>query len=366
MNDVSEMTMDTAAQDRDALVERLLESAVSTFNIHAVHLGTQMGFYDVLAEGPVTVAELADRTDTQVRYVREWLEHQTVTGIVRVENPDDASHVRRFTLPEGHREVLTDRESLNYLAPLAQITVGAVSPLSALMDAFRKGGGVPYEDYGVHLLEGQAGMNRAALLYPLGQEWLPAIPDVHQRLQAAGARIADMGCGAGWSSIGMARCYLNAVVDGFDLDVASVQLAQKNVADAALTDRVSMQVRDAGDPVHTGRYDLVTAFECLHDMSDPVSALRAMKQLAKADGAVIVMDEKVGETFSPAGNEVEPLMYGFSVFHCLPVGMAEHPSVGTGTVMRPDTLRSYAMEAGFNEVEILPIDTYFFRFYRLR
>ncbi len=104
----------------------------------------------------------------------------------------------------------------------------------------------------------------------------------------------------------------------------------------------------------------------LDDMSDPVSALRAMKRLAKAGGAVIVMDEKVGETFTPAGNEIEPLMYGFSVFHCLPVGMADHPSVGTGTVMRPDTLRGYAREAGFQEMEILPIDTFFFRFYRLR
>jgi 2-polyprenyl-3-methyl-5-hydroxy-6-metoxy-1,4-benzoquinol methylase len=366
MNEVSEMTMDTAAHDRDALMERLLESAVSTFNIHAVHLGTQMGFYDVLAEGPVTVAELATKTDAHARYVREWLEHQTVTGVVRVENPDDAPDVRRFMLPEGHREVLTDRERLNYLAPLAQVTVGAVSPLDALMNAFRKGGGVPYEDYGVHLLEGQAGMNRAAFLYQLGQEWLPAVPDVHARLQSEDARIADVGCGAGWSSIGMARCYPNAAVDGFDLDTASVEVAQKNVNEAGLTDRVSMQVRDAGDPAHTGRYDLVTALECVHDMSDPVGALRAMKQLAKADGAVIVMDEKVGDAFSPAGNEVEPLMYGFSVFHCLPVGMAEHPSVGTGTVMRPDTLRGYAMEAGFDEVEILPIDTYFFRFYRLR
>ena len=99
MNDVSEMTMDTAAQDRDALMERLLESAVSTFNIHAVHLGTQMGFYDVLAEGPVTVAELADKTDTHVRYVREWLEHQTVTGVVRVENPDDALGCAAFHAP---------------------------------------------------------------------------------------------------------------------------------------------------------------------------------------------------------------------------------------------------------------------------
>jgi 2-polyprenyl-3-methyl-5-hydroxy-6-metoxy-1,4-benzoquinol methylase len=164
----------------------------------------------------------------------------------------------------------------------------------------------------------------------------------------------------------MANSYPNAHVDGLDLDQASIELARKNVAEAGLSDRVRMELRDAGDPELAGKYDLVVALECVHDMSDPVSALRAMKRLAKAGGAVIVVDEKVGEAFTAAGNDIERLMYGFSVFHCLPVGMAEQPSAGTGTVMRPDTLRGYAQEAGFGEMEILPIDTFFFRFYRLR
>lgn len=357
--------MDTAAKERDALMERLLEAAVSTFNIFSVHIGDRLGFYRELAAEPMTAPGLAARTGTHARYVREWLEQQTVAGILRVDDPNSPPEERRFSLPQGHREVLVDRESLNFLAPIAQITVGALSPLEKLMTAFRQGGGVDYEDYGADLVEGQAGMNRAAFLYQLGQEWLPAVPDVHERLQAGGARIADLGCGAGWSSIGMANNYPNARVDGFDLDQASIELARKNIAAAGLTDRVQMQLRDAGDPELAGQYDLVTAFECVHDMSDPVSALRAMKRLAKEGGAVIVMDEKVGETFTPAGNEIEPLMYGFSVFHCLPVGMADHPSVGTGTVMRPDTLRGYAQEAGFQQAEILPIDTFFFRFYRL-
>ena len=115
--------------------------------------------------------------------------------------------------------MLVERDSLNHLAPLAQITVGAVYPFAALLDAFRTGGGVPYRDYGVDMREGQAGMNRAAFLYQLGAEWLPAIPDVHARLQAdPPARVADVGCGAGWSSIGIARAYPKARVDGFDLD----------------------------------------------------------------------------------------------------------------------------------------------------
>ncbi|MDA1315750.1 MAG: methyltransferase domain-containing protein [Acidobacteria bacterium] len=366
MTTAEQIAIDRAAQDRDALMERLLQSAVSTFSLFAVHIGSQLGFYRALAAEPLTATTLVARTNTHERYVREWLEQQTVAGILKVEDLDSPADERRFTLPEGHREVLADRESLNYLAPLAQITVGALSPLDKLIAAFRNGGGVAYEDYGADLVEGQAGMNRAAFLYQLGQEWLPAISDVHERLQAEGARIADLGCGAGWSSIGMANSYPSVRVDGFDLAQASVELVRKNVAEAGLSDRVRMDVRDAGDPELAGKYDLVVALECIHDMSDPVSALRAMKRLAKTGGAVIVMDEKVGEAFTPAGNEIEPLIYGFSVFHCLPVGMAEQPSVGTGTVMRPDTLRGYAQQAGFREVEILPIDTFFFRFYRLR
>jgi len=132
-----------------------------------------------------------------------------------------------------------------------------------------------------------------------------------------------------------------------------------------LTDRVDVRLRDAADPALAGRYDLVTAFECLHDMSDPVAALRTMRRLAGEGGTVLVVDERVGEVFTPEGNDVERFMYGFSVFHCLPVGMADQPSVGTGTVMRPPTLRRYAQEAGFRDVEILPIDNFFFRFYRL-
>jgi hypothetical protein len=123
-------------------------------------------------------------------------------------------------------------------------------------------------------------------------------------------------------------------------------------------------VRDAADPALSGSYDLVAAFECLHDMADPVGALRAMRGLAGAQGAVVVMDERVGESFAARNDDTEWFMYGFSVLHCLPVGLADQPSAGTGTVMRPDTFRRYALEAGFRDVEVLPIDNYFYTFYR--
>lgn len=356
------------AAERDAFVERLLNSATAAFDIFAVYLGDRLGFYEALADGQaLTSGELATRTGTHERYVREWLEQQAVTGILRVEDATQDARARRFRMPEGHAEALVDRDSLNYMAPLAQLVVGAIHPLDALVNAYRNGGGVPFHAYGPDLREGQARINRASFLQLIGTEWLPAMPDVHARLQSgAPARVADIGCGAGWSCIGIAQAYPGAHVDGFDLDEASVAMARQHVREAGLTDRVTISARDAGDPALAGRYDLVTAFECLHDMADPVSALRSMRRLAGDDGAVLVVDERVGDTFTPRGNDVEGMMYGWSILHCLPVGMAEGPSAETGTVMRADTLRRYACAAGFADVEVLPIENLFFRFYRLR
>jgi hypothetical protein len=123
--------------------------------------------------------------------------------------------------------------------------------------------------------------------------------------------------------------------------------------------------RDAGDPELKGRYDLVVAFECLHDMSNPVGALQTMRGLAGDNGVVLIMDERTLDGFQPCSEALEQLLYGFSILHCLPAGMAEQPSAATGTVLRPKTLERYALEAGFRRVEILPIDNFFFRFYRL-
>ena len=366
MTAIFSLTDEQAAQ-RDAFVERMLKSTSGLFDIFTIYLGHRLGFYQALAGGAsLTSVELAARTGAHERYTREWLEQQTVAGILEVENPQAEATARCFRLPAPHAEVLAEQDSLNYLAPLAQLAVGAVHPLGALLEAYRTGKGVPYGDYGVDLLEGQAGMNRAMFLQQLGQEWLPAIPDLHARLQAdPPARVADFGCGAGWSSIGLAQAYAKVQVDGYDLDEPSIELARTNLREANLNGRVKFQVRDAADPALAGQYDLVTAFECVHDLSDPVGALQTMRRLVNGTGAVLIVDERVGDTFTPAGNEVEGMMYGWSVLHCLPVGMADQPATGTGTVMRTDTLRRYALEAGFREVEVLPIDNFFFRFYRL-
>jgi SAM-dependent methyltransferase len=239
--------------------------------------------------------------------------------------------------------------------------------LPRLLQAFRSGAGIPYADYGPDTIEGIAEMNRPMFLNLLGTEWLPAIPDVHARMQAdPPARVADVGCGTGWSSIAIAQAFPKAEVHGFDMDEASIALARANAAARGLEDRVTFAVRDAAYPGLVGGFDLVAAFETIHDMAQPVEALRKMRGLVAEGGAVVIADERVGETFTAPGDDVERLNYGFSVLHCLPSGLAETPSAGTGTVMRRPTLQRYAVEAGFRDVDVLPIEHDFWRFYRLQ
>jgi hypothetical protein len=154
-------------------------------------------------------------------------------------------------------------------------------------------------------------------------------------------------------------------VDAIDVDAVSVDRARANVDAAGLSDRVHPVLRDASDPDLGGPYDLVTIFEALHDMNHPIEALRAVRASLADGGSVVVADERVAETFAPPGDEIERFNYGWSVLHCLAVGMLDDDSAGTGTVIRPDTVRAYAAEAGFSQVEVLPIDHDFWRFYRL-
>jgi 2-polyprenyl-3-methyl-5-hydroxy-6-metoxy-1,4-benzoquinol methylase len=352
---------------RDALVGRLFSSTLGALELLHVYLGDRLGLYRALATaGPLTAAGLASAAGINERYAREWLEQEAVAGILTVEPGDDGADGRRYSLPRGHSEVVNDADSLNFLVPLARGVVGIGAVMPNVVEAFRNGGGVPYEAYGEVMRSSISSGNRTMFLNLLGAKWFPAITDVDRRLRSQPpARVADVGCGAGWSSIAIAKAYPAATVDGFDIDSASVEDARRNAQASGVADRVTFQVRDAADPKLAGSYDLVTAFETIHDMSNPVGALKAMRNLKKSEGAVVVADERVAEEFAAPGDEVERFMYGWSALHCLPVGMADSPSAGTGTVMRPSKLRQYALDAGFADLEILPVENDFWRFYRL-
>lgn len=352
------------AEQRDALTTRLFGATLGAFDLLSAMLGLELGYYRALADGgPATAGELATRTRTDRRYTREWLEQQAVTGILEVDDTGEPE-TRRYTLPAGHALALLDPDDLATASPMPRFVLSGARMLPLIADAYRTGAGIDWADY-PGLIEAQELANRPMFRHLLAQEWLPAIPDVHARLQA-GARVADLGAGAGWSSIAIAKAYPNAHVDGLDLDAQSVERARANAAaEGADPSRLRFHHVDAGDHRLDGRYDLVTIIEALHDLSQPVAVLTAAGQLLAPGGTVLVVDEKVAETFTAPGDEIERLMYGYSILYCLVNARVDPHAVGTGTVMRPATVRAYAEAAGFSRVTVLPIEHEVFRFYRL-
>jgi SAM-dependent methyltransferase len=319
----------------DALAERLFMAAIHTLEIASVHVGGRLGFYRALAEGgAATPTDLAARTGTAERYVREWLEQQAVAGFVDVDDPAADADARRYTLPDAHHPVFVDEESLSHLTGLAQLVVGVLRPIDELVEAYRSGAGVPYPAYGADTVEGIAATNRPQF-HNLLANWFAAVPEIDARLRA----------------------------DPPDAD--SIQSTRRNVGAAGLADRVRPVIHGAGEAKLPGRYDLVTIFEALHDMNHPVEALKSARDSLADGGAVLVADERVADRFTAPGDEIERFDYGFSVLHCLPVANLEEDSAATGTVIRSDTVRAYATQAGFANVEVLPIDHDFWRFYRL-
>ena len=347
----------------DQFTDHVFAALLGAQQVQALYLGDRLGWYELLAnEGPLTPAELAQRSGTAERYAREWLEHQAVSGYVVA---DIGPEVTRFALPAEYSEVLVNGDSLSYLAPLARLSVATGSQMSELLQAYRTGGGVSWQQLGTDAREAQSYANRPMYMGQLTSEFLAQIPDLHASL-TEGARVADLGCGEGWSSIALALGYPNITVDGYDIDTDSVAAAQRNAVEYSVSDRVTVSVADAQSELDSDSFDAVFAFECVHDLSDPVSFLATMRRIAKPGAPIIVMDERTADSFDPGAGPVEQLLYGFSIGCCLPDSMSGGDSAATGTVMRASTLDAYARSAGLDGASVLDIEHDIFRFYRLQ
>ena len=347
-----------------ALADRLFQDVVGALELFTVYLGERLGLYRALAaDGPATSLELAGRTGTTERYVREWLEHHAASGLLEVDDPAADPSDRRYKIPPGHVPVLADPDDLRYRAFCGVEIVRAGRWLPHLTEAFRTGGAPPALAWEP---EGRAEYNRATFLNLLGKQWLPAITDVHRRLRRdPPARVADLACGAGWSSIAMAQAYPLIRVDGFDLDPDVVAAARRNAEQAGVSSRVTFAVSDASGPGVSGRFDLVTIFEGLHDMSRPADALSTARGMLVSSGSVLIAEELVEEEFTAPASNLERYHYGWSVISCLPAVMGDPRTAATGAVLRPAALRRFAHQAGFGNVEVLPIETQTWRLYRL-
>lgn len=361
------MSLDESKIDEVEVEEfagRLFEAALGAMELINVDLGSRLGLYEVMSSGNwLTPADLAAQAGINERYAREWLEQQTVAGIVDVEDASAEPEQRRFSLPASRAHVLLDKDSEAYMAAFAAFIPLAGTIVDKVADAFRTGGGVPYADYGIHDL--QAAWTRPVFKAHLTSSWLPAVPGLEAKLRAGTAQLAEIGCGDGLAAVQIADDFPGTRVVGFDLDDASIAAARKAAADAGVSHQVTFEAADAGSLSADDRYDLVYCIEMLHDVSDPVGVLRTMRSLRASDGEVLVVDERTADTFDPQAGEMERLFYAFSTLHCLPAGMTEPGSAATGTVIRQSTVEDYAKQAGFSGVEVLNVEHPQFRLYRL-
>jgi SAM-dependent methyltransferase len=359
--------MTTVLDRTDALAERLFGAAVSALELYSVYLGAELGLYRALDEdGPLVSDELAEIAGVAPRYAREWLEQQAVAGLIEVEDTGAPPAERRYALAPDQARVLVDHEDAAHVAPFAHMLAGIGRVLPDVAEAYRTGGGVPYKAYGRDFRHGQGHINRPAFTHELPCDWLMAMPDVLARLETGRpARVADVGCGQGWSTIAVAQEFLYAQVDGLDVDPGSIADARRHAEEAGVNGRLRFLEGDAGGLAAHGPYDLILLLEALHDLARPVDALAAARAALTEGGTVLVVDERVADRFTAPGDDLERMMYGWSVTHCLPSQLAETPSAATGTVMRADALRDYAAAAGFSRVEVLPVANDVFRLYRL-
>ena len=355
--------MTTEPTEPVALEDQLVEKAIGALELFSIHIGRELKLYETLST-PNTFSQLAESAGVSARYAREWLEQQAVSGLVEVENPDADAEERIYWLAPDKREVLIEPDSPIQVGPLADMVVGVGLVIDRVVAAYQSGGGVPYAEYGRVFREGQASINRPAFKHDLVQSWIAqSIPETHETLQSGG-RVGDIGCGAGWSTIALGRAYPKAQVIGFDPDVASIEDARTNAASEIV--EVDFRAADGSALVEEGPFDLVVILEALHDMSNPVEVLTNVRSALAPGGALLVADELVADHFHANGDELERMMYGWSVVHCLPASMVEPGSAAIGTVLRKPMLEELARSAGFGSVVTPDVDGGFFRIYVLR
>jgi len=347
------------------LTQRLCDATIGTLELFGVHLGTTLGLYEALdRHGPLTAPELAERAGIHPRYAQEWCEQQAVAGYLTVASPSAVPETLRFALPEAHRGALLDPVDGDHLAPFAGMLVGIAQVLDEVVAAYRTGAGVPYARYGKAFRDGQGAINCPAFTSDLVKVWIPAVPGLEARL-AAGGRVLDVGTGQGWSAIAVQAAWPTASVVGVDTDAASIADGRAHAQQAGVDVRFVDPAADGAGIADLGPIDVAFVLEALHDMAHPVEVLRSIRSVLADDGIVVVVDEAVAEAFAPGGDDLERMMYGWSIVHCLPAAMAEEGSAAIGTAIRPSTVAELATAAGFSSCDVVDVEAGFFRVYRM-
>jgi SAM-dependent methyltransferase len=328
--------------DQNTVMEflgRFVSDMGATGSAGGVVIGHRLGLFRSLAEGPATPDQFADRTGCHPRYLTEWLRGQAAGGYVTYDSMSGA-----FSLSEEQAYCLADPDGPNI--PAAFLTVVAyLRAEPQITEAFRTGAGVAWGDHDHDVFVGVDAFYRPGYVADLVATWIPALDGVHDKL-AAGARVADLGCGLGSTSVLLAEAYPRTTVTGSDSHQPSIELARKKAADAGVADRVDFQVASAQD-FSGGDYDLVTMFDCLHDMGDPLGAACRVRDALAPDGTWLLVEPFAGDSLEDNLNPVGRLYYAGSMFLCLPNAMAQEGGYALGAQAGESAIRELVTEAGF-------------------
>ncbi|MDD7940713.1 class I SAM-dependent methyltransferase [Actinomycetospora lutea] len=304
-----------------------------------VVLGGRLGLYRALARGAATPEVLAERTGCDARYLTEWLRGQAAGGYVAYDATSGA-----FSLTEEQAFCLADPEGPNVSA-IFRIGLGYLRAEPRIAEAFRTGEGMPWSDHDEDVFIGCDAFFRPGYVAELVPHWIPALDGVEARLRD-GARVADVGCGLGTTSVLMAEAFPRSTVTGSDYHDESIALARKKAADAGVGDRVTFEVASAQGFTGTG-YDLVTMFDCLHDMGDPVGAARRVREALAPDGTWLLVEPYAGDTVEETLNPVGRLYYAASTFLCVPNGLSQPGGYALGAQAGESAIRDVVTTAGF-------------------
>jgi SAM-dependent methyltransferase len=318
----------------------------ATLNTALVVMGDKLGLYKAMAgAGGLTPVELARRAGASERYVREWLNAQAAGGYV--EYDADAG---TYTLPPEQAVALTDESSPAYLPGFFQIALGSVIDSPRIVESARTGDGVGWHEHNHDVFDGTERFFRPGYNANLMPSWLPALTGVTAKLEA-GAKVADIGCGHGSSTILMAEAYPRSTFVGTDYHQGSIDTARERASAAGVSDRVRFDALAAADIPAEG-YDLVTMFDCLHDMGDPVGAAKRVRQAIADDGTWMIVEPKAGDRVEDNLNPVGRAYYGFSTLLCTPASLSQDVGLALGAQAGPARIRDVVSAGGFSRFRI--------------
>jgi 2-polyprenyl-3-methyl-5-hydroxy-6-metoxy-1,4-benzoquinol methylase len=320
----------------------------ATVSAGLVLIGDRLGIYRAMADGtPVTAETLADRTGLALAYLRPWLANQAAGGYVT--HVDDAG-TDRYALSPEQAAALADPDSPAYFAPSMQVAVGALRDVDAIAERFRSGAGFGWHEHHAGLFVGTERFFKPGYMANLVDVWLPALDGVVPKLEA-GARVADVGCGHAASTVLMARAYPRSTFVGADYHEASIVVARRRAEEAGVAANTTFVTTDALDLDGDG-YDLVTMFDCLHDMGDPVGAARRVRGALAPDGVFMLVEPRAGDHVQDNLNPLGRVFYGASALICTPSSLAQPGQAALGTQAGPARITAALHEAGFRSVRI--------------